>query len=103
MKPQDLFRTIVDKLDGIEQLDGTEHTTGNPVNSLDSLEIVPVEVDNIDHSDSTAMIPATEPDCECNSEHGTDYEEEDSTDLEDIQHLAGMPVTVLKVNTISSI
>jgi hypothetical protein len=108
MKPQDLFRTIVDRLEGIEQLDGIGHTTGNPVNSLDSLEMEPVAVDNTDHTDSTTMIPKPEHDCgcngecECHDEHGVDYEEEDGDELEDIQHLAGIPIAVVKVDTIST-
>jgi hypothetical protein len=118
MKIQDLFRSMLD------QMDGMEHTTGNPSNALDSVEagLVPVVADNTDASEQSTMIPplqaslellkkATGVDnaydeeggcgCEeapCGCEGGSeDYAEEDG--LGDITRLAGIPaITIVQAD-----
>jgi hypothetical protein len=118
MKIQDLFRAMLD------QMDGMEHTTGNPSNALDSVEggLVPVVADNTDASEQSTMIPplqaslellkkATGVDnaydekggcgCEeqpCGCEGGSeDYAEEDG--LGDITRLAGIPaITIVQAD-----
>lgn len=104
--------------DFIAQLDGIEHTTGNPSNSLDSVDagLVPAIASNADHSDGERMVPplqanlellkkATgvesvydeEHDCGCQGScecDGEDYETEEDQ-LGDITRLAGIPAVAV--------
>lgn len=117
MKIQDLFRAMLD------QMDGVEHTTGNPSNALDSVEggLVPVVADNTDTSEQSTMIPplqaslellkkatgvgnaydgdsgcGCEQPCDC-ATASADYAEED--DLDDITRLAGIPaITIVQAD-----
>jgi hypothetical protein len=104
MKVQDIFRQMLDTLDGVE------HTTGNPSNAVDgtgeSMIIAPV--DNTDYTEKHTMIPAQfdaeqehdcgcSDECECHDNDGAlDYEEEDA--LTDIRQLAGIqPIAIVQI------
>jgi hypothetical protein len=95
MTIQDIFRQMLDSLDGVE------HTTGNPANAVDgtgtSMMVVPT--DNADHSDQ-------EHDCGCSGEcecddagDVVDYEDEGGdSSLSDMRHLAGIqPIAVVQI------
>ena len=104
MKVQDIFRQILDTLDGVE------HTTGNPSNAVDGTgaSMIVAPVDNTDHTETHAMIPADfssedEHDCGCSGEcechdhdDAVDYEDEDA--ITDIQQLAGLrPIAIVQI------
>ena len=91
------IRELLQNLDTIEP-----HTTGSPVNSLDSIQIEPVEVDNTDYSEGETMIPpqidsTTACGCSDEQELAPDYEEEEDTDsnIDDLIRLAGMPPIIM--------
>ena len=94
----------------LNSLETIEHTTGNPVNSLDNMDIVPVEVDNVDHTESSTMMPPAiakitkscgcDYNCDCmtgDTDVGAapDYEEEDTGEIGEIIRLAGMTPAVV--------
>jgi hypothetical protein len=104
MKIQDLFRSMLD------QMDGVEHTTGNPSNALDSVEggLVPVVADNTDASEQSTMIPPLQATLEllkkatgvdnaygeeggCGCQDGSEDYADEVDELGDIQRLAGFP------------
>jgi hypothetical protein len=104
MKIQDIFRQMLDTLDGVE------HTTGNPSNAVDGTgeSMIVAPVDNTDYTEKHTMIPADfssedEHDCGCSGEcecqdnaGAPDYEEEDA--ITDIQHLAGLkPIAIVQI------
>ena len=106
MKVQDIFRQMLDNMDGI-----VGHTTGNPANSMrgtDAATMVIPHVDNTDYTEKQTMIPPQfdaeqEHDCGCSDEcechdnySAPDYEEEDA--LTDIRQLAGVqPIAIVQI------
>jgi hypothetical protein len=100
------IKDLLSNLDNIEA-----HTTGNPSNSLDSIDagLVDVEVEPVESGEVIVMVPplqaslellkrATDIDNFYSSEEErksceNDYEEED--ELGKIQRLAGVPATVI--------
>ena len=117
MRIQDLFRQMLDTLDGVE------HTTGNPSNAVDSVDagLVPVVANNTDASEADVMIPPLQAKlellkratdvpnvydemgddecgcgqtpCGCGGSY-PDYESEED-ELDGIKRLAGVPVTAI--------
>jgi hypothetical protein len=120
MKIQDIFRQMLDTLDGVE------HTTGNPSNAVDGTgaQLSPVPVDNTDNTESETMISPLQlqvelvkqgesdesyapyssscgcsGECDCPDTDSVDYEDEESdTDaLTDIRQLAGITPVIISI------
>jgi hypothetical protein len=117
MKIQELLQGLIDDLDGME------HTTGNPRNSTTSAQggLVPAFADNTDNTEAEVFVPPLQASLElqkreagvdsiydsedeCVDLIGADYEEEsDGTDeLNAITRLAGFPQEPIVAITQSS-
>jgi hypothetical protein len=120
MRIQDLFRQLIDTVDG------QTHTTGNPANSIATTgaQLSPVPVDHTDNTESETMISPLQlqvelvkqgesdesyapyssscgcsGECSCQDTDTVDYEDEESdTDaLTDIRQLAGLAPVIISM------